>query len=125
MSESPYRAPTPPDPWLVAWKDLSKRRMRRWIAFWAWMPVLVVLRWYDVANGWAALVIALVFLLHPHHFACPRCGKLFEERGPRWLPWYLPFTRRCVWCRLAVGTARGREPSETSRPELRGPSGPA
>lgn len=56
------------------------------------------------AHPGMAFAVGVVFLLHPHHFHCPRCGKLFEERGWRWLPLYLPFTRRCVHCRLAIGT---------------------
>jgi hypothetical protein len=107
VSESPYRASRPVDPYLVAWDDLRRRRRRRWISFWAWFPVVfyttcIDARW--IGFPWIVWVVGFVFLLHPHYFRCPGCGKVFEERGWRWLPLYRPFTRRCVWCAVEVGT---------------------
>jgi hypothetical protein len=114
MTEPPYRAPAslPPDPYLVAWATLRRRRLLRRIA----VGVLAYALASTIAvtfmlHGVALLVVALLMVCvvyvivavqRRRPFLCPRCGDSFF-----WGPAAeIGFARHCNACGLAAGTSQ-------------------
>ena|ERR1700733_15061421 len=112
MNKAPYRALSTdagPDPYVVAWADLRKRRKRSLIALLVVLPVgIVIAAWADAALQHLlpvepALVLLLPLigvissvLVHMGLFACPRCGT---RRS-----WVSP----CPRCGIFIGTSKAQ-----------------
>src|SRR5258706_3734838 len=93
-----------PDPYLVAWADLRRRRTRFWIAFLTWFPVaggLSVLAHWALGRvlpiepeplvGLPLVALTIWLAIHNVLFRCPRCGEQFNPgRNPQ-----DPLMRRC------------------------------
>jgi hypothetical protein len=110
----PYRqpAPLPPDPYLVAWAVL--RRRRRWIGlgFVGLMPLAGALfgllpvsrSWHGLAiffGSFMAIPLGLFILARLPPFPCPACDHAFF----RLVGGELSSAHRCEHCDLVVGTA--------------------
>ena len=126
MSHPPYRSlgPTssvPPDPYLVAWAELKKHRIRRWIAFFVWAPLAGFVfsaseklvghplgRGEFFAVSLPFVVAAVLFLVRASNFRCPQCGNRFEAQ--RMVSY--PLTRRCLNCGIRIGTPKNTVASD-------------
>jgi hypothetical protein len=122
MSAAPYRAPPPPiepDPYMVAWVDLNRRRLVALGLF----PLLLILLGVAAStrrsnqSGLPVLVVAVMALIPVFRllaFRCPQCGDYFTSPpsarilgfivNPRATPG--PFNQRCYSCDIAVGTPK-------------------
>jgi hypothetical protein len=107
MADPPYRAPVPipPDPYLRAWSDLRRRR----VCFSAGMAALLAAALLHskqmVSLGTPVLVVGVVTILlsiYCESFHCPHCSEQFCRRGLA----RNPFSRRCLHCRIKVGTPK-------------------
>jgi hypothetical protein len=120
VSDTPYRVqpprpPAPPDPYLVAWRDLRKRRATLIVFFLLWLPIggasscLLRDREFYALVPLAALVVTSY--LRAVLFHCPECRQMFHFQGfgSRGSPW----ARRCVHCGIAMGT-----PKNDSAPDV-------
>jgi hypothetical protein len=106
MAGQPYRAPilVPPDPYLVAWRDLERRRR---VAAWFFALVIPVGSGAVVAFGplagavviFALTIAAGVTSEYRARFRCPRCLGLYD--GSR--DWDRSV---CTQCAIAFGTAK-------------------
>jgi uncharacterized C2H2 Zn-finger protein len=99
------RAPAAPDPYLVAWAELRRRRRMRWFLFCGWAP-LVTIAWVVFPTAAAPFLIAAtaaVTFSALRSFACPRCGKTFERRRA----YSNLLTSRCLHCGIERGTPKG------------------
>jgi hypothetical protein len=109
---SPYRAPVPrpPDPYLVEWSDLRRRRL--WLSaslialptavIW---PVLVMTRVGPSLPVTAMAIVAFAIVplsIHAERFRCPRCAEWFCRKGL----YHNGFARRCLHCGIKVGTPK-------------------
>jgi hypothetical protein len=104
MSDSPYRVapPRPPDPYLLAWRDLKRRRASMHaaaggaLALWA---ISLMAPYVGVRLAWLVAILTTVTLfLRIVTFVCPRCGWRFTQKG--WTE--RPFTTVCLHCALPV-----------------------
>jgi hypothetical protein len=118
VSETPYRVapPKPPDPYLVAWADLRRRRTLALLAFFLWAPagaipggllcILTGWPWKDV--GWffalPAWLMTIFLLLRYSLFACPQCGSRLSGRGIETV--IAMWKRRCPICGIRIGTPK-------------------
>jgi hypothetical protein len=117
VPDEPYRTPQPiaPDPYLLAWQDLRRRRLYAWAVLIAYVAGAMCILWmYKLIAGhmldrsWG---LALLLPTLPVHFAfngwrqafrCPRCGERFHvQRGVS-----NPSTRQCMNCGLEMGTPK-------------------
>jgi hypothetical protein len=109
MTDSPYRAPvpSPPDPYEAAWSDL--RRRRKWlIGCLVGLGMAYLLR---VRSGLGFVstpvvvmtLVTIVASIYGESFRCPSCGERFCRRSL----FHNGFTRRCLHCRIAMGTPKG------------------
>lgn len=121
VPESPYRgasASTAVDAYLVAWADLRKRRTRRFIAFFALVPVggglglLADAELRRLLPFEPALLVAVpmmaclaALIVHVALFRCPRCGMEFHRRGLAGIWW----ARRCMHCGIPTGTSKAQD----------------
>jgi hypothetical protein len=109
---SPYRAPVPrpPDPYLVEWSDLRRRRL--WLAaslvalpmavIW---PVLVMTRVGPSLPVTAIAIVAFAIVplsVHAERFRCPQCAERFCRKGL----YHNGFAQRCLHCGIKVGTPK-------------------
>lgn len=108
MSDTPYRepAPRPPDPYLVAWADLRKRRRAAVAVMVTAGTAMVVVT--SVPHGILAAVPACVLLGYfwrnrLSKFLCPACGKTFGRLASGF---HNEFTLRCLHCGIVVGTPK-------------------
>ena len=117
VSDSPYRVPVPrpPDPYLVAWANLRRRKAFAWAAVLLWALALTVTVPAIVARApvvsiaaavtvvcWVSGIVGKVALAH---FRCPRCGSSFYgERRTR-----APWSSACVTCGIEIGTPKYRD----------------
>jgi hypothetical protein len=105
------KPPVPPDPYLLAWASLRRRRVTMWISFLTWLPVAGVA---TRLLGDLALLIVLphvaTFIVSTFiatYFRCPHCRELFAKKSafeistPNELA-----VRGCVNCDIRVGTPR-------------------
>lgn len=114
VSDSPYRVPVPrpPDPYLVAWANLRRRRAFAWAAALLWalaftvtLPAIVArARMVGIAVAvtavcWVSRIVGNIMLAH---FGCPRCGSSFYGGRRTRAPWSL----ECVTCGIAIGTPK-------------------
>src|SRR5262245_37386139 len=112
----PYRRPAerppgPPDPYLLAWRSLRRRRWAFALSFLSWLPVgIAALR---VLGDGAFLVLLVLMALGFATslwfclFPCPHCGEVFGARsvvGP-WSP-FIVFRRNCLHCGIGIGTPK-------------------
>jgi hypothetical protein len=109
----PYRQPAalPPDPYLVAWARL--RRRRRWIGlgFAALMPLVGALAVLPMPRGWhgpavlfgsfMAVPLGLFILARLPPFLCPACEHPFF----RLVGGELSSVDRCEHCETVIGSA--------------------
>jgi hypothetical protein len=110
MSDPPYRESGsgfhPPDPWLLAWAELRRRRRALWIGI-ALLAATIAVAWYRHFDVWWACLLmgaaTAVFAERCNRFACPRCGKWFSRRGL----FHNESTSRCLHCGLKIGTPKG------------------
>jgi hypothetical protein len=83
-----------PDPYLVAWEDLRRRRVAAVVAFVAWAPltgcavsIVQSCTHSRQTSVWVYLacapfvVLTMVCLARKTLFICPHCGNLFHLRG--------------------------------------------
>jgi hypothetical protein len=113
---SPYRvqSPPPPDPYLVAWADLRRRRtMVRALSF---LPlILFVVTYCSGPQGhrvapclfMTAMALLLIANLCWGFFLCPNCGKHLQAThlNPlRQAAWRLNRATHCGHCGIRVGT---------------------
>jgi hypothetical protein len=97
--------PKPPDPYLVAWADLRRRRR---LSFVSGVPVLLAsIGCLFLPEYWLALSLLLFATVASFacgrsvaRFPCPHCGKRFSTT-PTWRP---PWN--CDYCGIAVGTPK-------------------
>jgi hypothetical protein len=109
VSADPYRAPLPiePDPYVVAWGDLKKRKrfevVGRCLVFGA---PLIRLFFASGPPRWlaffGAFLVALPFTLPTASFRCPKCG----ERMFRWWGAKASDAKHCRHCGIAIGTPK-------------------
>jgi hypothetical protein len=116
----PYRvpAPGPPDPYMVAWAGLRKRRLVGRVAAGVLGYSLVttgVVAWTTGLHVLSALALALVVITfavilsqRQKPFLCPRCGGPFFWGGPA----EIGFTKHCESCGIAVGTSMMQSAAE-------------
>jgi hypothetical protein len=110
--EAPAR---PPDPYLVEWADLRRKRRRAWaVPFIFIVAAGCAAKVYEAAAGhpMGKLVFCALFgPLIPLFFTvsrraldvrCPRCGERFSARRGR----RNPSTRKCLHCGIAMGTPK-------------------
>jgi hypothetical protein len=114
VSDSPYRvpAPRPPDPYLVAWANLRRRKAFAWAAALLWALAFTITLPAIVARarvvGIAAAVTAVCWVsgivgnIVLAHFRCPRCGSNFYGARRTRAPW----SSACVTCRIEMGTPK-------------------
>jgi hypothetical protein len=104
--------PRPPDPYLVAWANLRRRKAFAWAAALLWALAFTVTLPAIVARarvvGIAAAVTAVCWVsgivgnIVLAHFRCPRCGSCFYgARRTR-----APLSSACVTCGIEIGTAK-------------------
>jgi hypothetical protein len=114
VGESIYRVPAPkpvpPDPYLLAWASLRRRRVTMWIMLLAWLPLGAVAMaclgywgWFIVFPHFAAFWVSAVMMAC---FRCPHCGELFAKKSVPWNDPINAFVRRCVHCGICTGTPR-------------------
>ena len=114
VSESPYRVPVPrpPDPYIVAWANLGRRKAFAWAAALLWalaftvtLPAIVArARVVGIAAAvtavcWVSRIVGNIVLAH---FRCPRCGSSFYGARRTWVPW----SSACVTCGIEIGTPK-------------------
>jgi hypothetical protein len=116
VSEAPYREPPEreADPYLVAWDKYRRRRKQMWIVFfsWPWVAGFALTLYCKVtgaSEGEAFPFIALPIGLFAFavlnvlsSFKCPHCGEPFHRKGA----FHNGFTRRCLNCRIEIGTPK-------------------
>jgi hypothetical protein len=114
---APYRVPPPiePDPYLVAWAKLRRKRFIAWLSFLAWVPVallsnLTVERVLGHDAGLYVVLSMAVWIMFTSmslmDTRCPRCAKPLL-RSPLLRSWYNnAFSRECLHCGLRIGTAK-------------------
>jgi hypothetical protein len=106
VPEVPYRASLgpPPDPYLVAWVDLRRRRAWSLVILTAYLVVSSAVLANRLPLPWGAFlrigaggVGGLLGFVFPHsRFRCPHCGKKFQ--GWRW--------KVCRACGIPIGTPK-------------------
>jgi hypothetical protein len=117
VADLPYREPSEPqavrpDPYLVAWAELRRRRARRSVALpvcsAAGLASLAILGVNAPFVVIPACIVGVMFALSPAEFICPRCGRRFTASGRRDRD-----PAQCGHCGLCIGTPRfagvGRE----------------
>jgi hypothetical protein len=120
VSDAPYRVqpPRPPDPYLVAWAKLRRRRALAWGGFLLWAfaftAFVVALAAQARAVGVTAVVAVMCWgsgiagALILGHFRCPHCSAIFYGlRRPR-----APWSDACIACGIAIGTPKNPRPSD-------------
>jgi hypothetical protein len=113
VSDSPYRVPVPrpPDPYLVGWANLRRRKAFAWAAALLWalaftvtLPAMVArTRVVGIAAAvtvvcWVSRIVGNIVLVR---FRCPRCGSSFYGARRTRAPWW---SSACVTCGIAIGT---------------------
>lgn len=120
VSDSPYRVPVPrpPDQYLVAWRDLRRRRTAALPSFLLCLPIYAITS--GVVTGPATclklplVAIIIAAFVHSYRFRCPRCARAFLLR-----PWSLDprahsrdSQRQCIHCGIAIGTPKNTSASD-------------
>jgi hypothetical protein len=113
VTESLYRVsakpPTPPDPYLLAWAKLRRRRATVW-AMVLMFPVVGLAATALVDRSWMMFVIfpylAALFVSSwmASYFECPHCGGNFAKKHAWAGDFRENFLSRCVHCGIAMGT---------------------
>ena len=104
----PYRVapPPPPDPWLLAWDDLARRRFLALTSVLPAIGAVFLLRMDPAPLAYVALIMAacafIVCSSYSERFRCPGCAATFCRAGLR----HNTFARRCMHCGLARGTPK-------------------
>jgi hypothetical protein len=105
VSGKPYREPlpVPPDPYLLAWEDLRRRRAAMLRAGILCVPVSLLAATLVGGPGLMvtlpAMGAAALASLRWSTFECPRCGQYFMGRRSS-------TDRACARCGLKEGTPR-------------------
>lgn len=117
VGESIYRVPAPkppvpPDPYLLAWASLHRRRVTMWISFVVWVPMGIVevrlLGGFGFSILFLNMAVFVVSLVMASRFRCPHCLELFAQQS-MWgihIAFEEAFVRCCVHCGIRVGTPR-------------------
>lgn len=103
--------PVPPDPYLVAWAELRRRRVLAVTSFFLLPATVVAMDIPVVARAGGAPMLAstvaiLVLTLRARFFRCPHCRKPFSARFRLFASARLPWHRHCLHCRIEMGTAK-------------------
>jgi hypothetical protein len=118
VGETIYRVPAPkppvpPDPYLLAWASLQRRRVIMTISFLALVPMgFVEVRFLGGLGSFLFLLNMAVFLgsmVMAIRFRCPHCRELFAKQSAFWgihIAFEEAFVRCCVHCGIGVGTPR-------------------
>jgi hypothetical protein len=110
------------NPFAAKWAELRRRRRIRWLGFFGWAPIgFVMVQLMELVAGHAfadqywfvfalpSLLVGFAMMVYGSWLKCPRCDEWFESRallGP-FFTYHNPFTRRCVNCRIKIGTPQG------------------
>jgi hypothetical protein len=107
VGDSIYRVsapkpPVPPDPYLLAWASLRRRRMAMWISWFAWLPIGAVVMPLLGRVGQLVVFLDLAAFVMSGHlidvFRCPHCREAFAKKSI--------LASRCFSCGISVGTPR-------------------
>jgi predicted RNA-binding Zn-ribbon protein involved in translation (DUF1610 family) len=116
VSERPYRETVgdQPDPYLVAWEQLFRRRTKLLLTFFTWtfvasLVLTLAMTVLGVADRALALyvalstsLIALALASFYAHFECPQCGTSINRRRRV----SNPFSDECQNCGIRMGTPK-------------------
>jgi hypothetical protein len=107
MADPPYRAPVPipPDPYLRAWSDLGRRRACLAACVVALGAAAFLHSKQMIGLGTPVMMVGLVTValsIYCESFHCPHCSEQFCRKGI----FHNAFARRCLHCRIKVGTPK-------------------
>jgi hypothetical protein len=112
-ASAPYRVapPLPPDPYLIAWEQLRRRRLAAFVLFLSVLPVGVI-SFGVMGKPYGPYVLVpfiaanLVAGLRVRLFRCPKCGDFFTSKDWAGLAFGRRYLRQmnCLHCGIAVDT---------------------